>query len=326
MGMLHGALINSLPDVKIVAIADTSKWVLKAFKSVLSEVSYFLSYKKMLDSCDLDAVIIATPSFSHVPVAREAAERHVHLFIEKPLSNSLRTALDLQDIVLSTRVKGMVGFCARYYESFQRAKQVLDSGRLGRVKSVLAENYLADVKRNESGWRFNKAVSGGGVVIDYSIHMIDLLYWFFGDVASVEAMTRKIYSENVEDEVEASFKFKNGIPATLKSSWSNMNYRKSYMRMEVMGEEAFMVATDQTLTVVYKAGKEESFSYPDLYKGYFLDIGGSNFSLQMKDFHAYLRGDNVVTNTIQSAVEVQKIVEAIYQSSEKHATANLERI
>jgi predicted dehydrogenase len=325
MGMFHGALINSLPGVEIVSITDTSKWVLKAFKSVLPNIRYFLSFEKMLESCELDAVIIATPSFSHVPIAKSVLARRLPFFIEKPLAGSLQGGLELQKLAESSRVQGMVGFCSRYYDSFRKAKSVLDSGVLGQMKSVLAENYLSDVLKKETGWRFDKTLSGGGVVIDYSIHMLDLLCWFFGDVASIEAKTRKIYSENVEDDVEAFISFKCDVSAVLKSSWSNPNYRKAYMRLEIVGENATMIVTDQTLSVRHIDGTREDLSYPDMYKGYYMDIGGSNFSLQMKDFHGFVRGECTISNTIQSAVAVQRIVEGIYQSAEREAVVDIRK-
>lgn len=316
MGMLHGALLNSIPGVELVGIADTTKLVLKAFKSVLPNIKYFAEYQDLIDQCQLDAVIITTPTFSHVPIATYAAEKNIHFFVEKPLSLNVEQAEALYRIVLEKNVKAMIGFCARYYTSFIKAKEILINNQLGKIISVKAENYLSDVMRKEKGWRFNKNLSGGGVVIDYSVHMIDLLYWFFGMAKQVSAQTKQIYSESVEDEVNARFTFGNGIEAELNSSWSNPNYRKTYMKIEISGELGSMSVTDQTFSINYNDGSFEKLLYPDLYKGYYIDIAGVNYSAQMQKFNDYIMKDIPIDADITSGIAVQRMVHAIYQSSE----------
>jgi predicted dehydrogenase len=171
--------------------------------------------------------------------------------------------------------------------------------------------------KKAKGWRYNKAISGGGVVIDYSIHMIDLLHWYFGQVTSLTASTKKIYSEMVEDEVQAKMHFRNGLQATLNSSWSNPNYRKSYMKVEIIGEKAQVIITDQTYVMAQGNIVLEEYTYPDLYDGYFIDIAGSNFSLEVKAFYDYITNNLPVGSDVKNGLAVQKIVDAIYQSSEK---------
>lgn len=317
MGMLHGAIINSLPGVEIVAIADTTKLVLKAFHSLLPKMQYYQSYQKMIDNCSMDAVIITTPSFSHAAIAQYASEHKLDFFIEKPLGVNLEEAEKIYKTVVKNRTKGMVGFSARFYSSFEKGKRAIESNKLGKILSASAENYLSDVMKKGKGWRYNKAISGGGVVIDYSIHMIDLLHWYFGEVRSLTALTKKIYSESVEDEAQAKIQFLNGLQATLNSSWSNPNYRKSYMKVEIVGEKAQLEITDQTYIMTQDGIVVEEYSYPDLYDGYFIDIGGSNFSLQMKAFYDYIANDLPVGSDVKNGLYVQKIVDAIYQSSEK---------
>ena len=317
MGMLHGATMNSLPDVEIVAVADTTKLILKAFRSLLPNIKYYTSYQKMIDSCPMDCVIITTPSFNHAEIAKYASDHKLDFFIEKPLGVSLKETESLYKTVKRNKTKGMVGFSARYYSTFDKGRKTVQSGKLGRIISVKAENYLSDVMKNEKGWRYNKAVSGGGVVIDYSIHMIDLLNWYFSSLEKISATTKQIYSESVEDEVDAKLFFSNGVCAELKSSWSNPNYRKSYMNLEIIGEKGSLTITDQTY--IFKRDNEiiEKYSSPDFDEGYFINIGGANFSIQMKKFYDYIVNDIPVESDIKNGFYVQKIVDGIYQSSEQ---------
>ncbi len=324
MGMFHGALLKKLPGVELTSIADTTKLVLKAFKSVMPDIKYYVSYKEMINKNKLDAVIITTPSFNHVPIASYAAERNIHFFVEKPLSSDLHQAEELYRIVKKNNVKSMVGFSARYLSPFMKGFEIIKSGELGKIISVNAENYLSDVMGKEKGWRFNKALSGGGVVIDYTVHIIDLLFWYFGYAKEISAKTKKIYSESVEDEVTATIAFNNDIKANLSSSWSNPNYRKSYLKLEITGEKGTVVITDQTVIMKTKGGIVIDMVSPDLYQGYYLDIGGSNFSIQMQKFYNYIVNDVPVEADIESGLAVQKIIDAIYTASESGRTVKIQ--
>ena len=323
MGMLHGALLNSINGVEIIAITDTSKLLLSAFKSVMPSVKYFIKYKEMIDTCKLDAVIIATPSFNHVEIAMYAAEKGLHLFIEKPLSFDYQSAKELTKYIKGKNIKSLVGFCLRYVPTFDKAKQIIDSGEIGRIENVSAKMFIADVLEEHNGWRYNKKISGGGVLIDFGVHMIDLLCWYFSNVKSVCAETKKLYSKEVEDEIYAEIVFENSIKAIFESSWSKPEYRKSYSRIEIEGETANMIVTDQTIDIIYKNKPSEKITYPDVYKGEYVDIGGINFSIQMRTFYELINDSTNTNIDIYQACYVQKIVDLLYKSAENNSILNL---
>jgi predicted dehydrogenase len=329
MGIIHGALLTVMNDVEIIGIADTSKFMLNAFKSLLPRVKYFDSYEKMFKKCDLDAVIIATPSFKHAEIAIEAAKRGLHVFIEKPLSSNLRQALDLYETIKDKEIITMVGFCCRYIPTIAKAKGIILNNLLGKVISVSAESYVSNVLSEQTGWRYNRNISGGGVLIDYTVHIIDLLYWYFGEVQSVLGQTRSVYSKDVEDEVNAELKFKNGVLARVNSSWSRPEYRKSYMKIVVEAEKGKAIITDQTLdiedTKENESVNETHITYPELYQGYYLDIGGPLYSIQMQNFVESIKNGKQPESNVASGLYVQRIIDLIYRSADQKMELNLER-
>lgn len=316
MGMLHGALLKPMEGVEITAIADTSRIILDAFKKFLPNTEFYTSHKRMLEECGLDAVVIATPSFSHVPVALDAIGENADVFVEKPLTNTFESARALLDAVREKKRVSMVGFCLREAPSFQRGKSLLSAGAVGEIESVNAAMYIADVLAPQKGWRYKKRISGGGVLIDFGIHVLDLLVWYFGLAASVSATAKSIYSEEVEDEVEGEIEFKSGVTGTVKTSWSNPDFRKSYSRIEIVGKEGTLTVTDQTVHVTNRrTGTEETSAFPDLYRGYHIDIGGSLYSTQMVKFIDAVRTRTNPESDIESAYHVQSIVDAMYRSA-----------
>ena len=127
--------------------------------------------------------------------------------------------------------------------------------------------------------------------MDFGIHMIDLLIYFFGAIDTVEGETKRIYSLRVEDEASAKIKVRSGVCCDFETSWSKEEFRKSYSRMEIQGDAGRLVVTDQTLEVFGTHGERSAFyTYPDLYKGCFMDLGGLLFSYQMECFLEQVEG------------------------------------
>lgn len=316
MGILHGALVNGSQKAKVVAICDKS-WVMRfGIKKVYPSVKTFSDIKNMLDKVELDAVIISTPTFNHVESAILCIEKNCDLFIEKPLASSYEDAEKLYKLALEKDIKIQVGFCSRFAPSIVKGKEYLDAGIIGKAVEAKAVIYIADVLEQHSGWRYSKAVSGGGVLMDFGIHMLDQLCWYFGKVDTVQAQAKKIYSKEVEDEVQASISFLQGTKVEFETSWSKEAFRKTYIRLEIKGSKGSMIVTDQTLDIFDGEGKQvENLVYPDLYGGAYMDVGGILYSKQMEAFLNAI--SNQESTNLESAVYVQKVIKMIYQSAEQ---------
>ncbi len=139
----------------------------------------------MLRDVDLDAVLIATPSRTHMDMVRSALERDLPVFCEKPLTLSARDAEHLADLARRRRVVTQVGYHNRFVGSFREVKSLLDAEAIGAVTSVLGEAYGPVVLKPKGGtWRSRKA-EGGGSLYDYAAHPINLLTWYLGQPIGV---------------------------------------------------------------------------------------------------------------------------------------------
>lgn len=322
MGILHGALVNGSNKAKVVAICDKS-WVMRfGMKKLYPSAKVFSDVEKMLDKIELDVVIISTPTFNHVDSAELCLKHNCDLFIEKPLASSYEDAERLLKVANQKKAKIQVGFCNRFAPSIAKGRELLTDGIIGEPYNAKAYMYIADVFEAHKGWRYSKAVSGGGVLMDFGIHMLDQLCWYFGEVESVQAKARKLYSKEVEDELEAKIRFAKGIEVEFETSWSKEEYRKTYARLEIEASKGKMIVTDQTLEIYDAAGNiVDNYVYPDLYGGAFMDVGGILYSKQMEAFFDVLEGKT--TSNLESAVYVQKVIKRIYESVENNGTVLL---
>lgn len=318
MGILHGALLNGTGRANLVAICDKSLVMRWGFKRVYPSVKVFENIEKMLEQSNLDLVIVATPTFNHMESALKCIDKGCHVFIEKPLAINYEQAETIRQTAEKKGVKVQVGYCNRFCPSITKGKQIIEAQGIGHIISAKACMYIADVFEAYSGWRYCKETSGGGVLMDFGIHMLDEICWYFGKIDSVQATSKRIYSKEVEDELNAVINFKNGIKVIFDTSWSKENYRKSYSKLEINGDRGKLIVTDQTL-VRYDLEENiiEEYTYPQLYPGAFMDIGGLNYSYQIATLIELMDSQCKTTN-IQDAVYDQFIVEKLYESSEKN--------
>ncbi len=315
MGMLHGALINAHEKCNLIAVADKSSFMVKAYHSVMPDIQFYTSEDDLLQNSDVNALIISTPTFCHVPIALKAAKKNIHLFIEKPLSTNLLDAKKLYDTTKDLSAINLVAFCMRYVPTFIKGRQILQEKIIGEIETVKSFMHICDVLSPQKGWRFQKSIAGGGVLLDFSVHMLDLLTWYFGKVDSVKGKTAQLYSLDVEDEVNVDINFKNNIKANLYSSWSKPEHRKSYAKMIITGSKGTMTVTDQTIHIEKNGKMIKEIYYPELYSGYNIDIGGPNYSSQMNDFVDSILNQKQPGTNIKTALYVQYLIDCIYRSS-----------
>jgi predicted dehydrogenase len=190
-------------------------------ESKLSECREFLSHKDRFVSRLEDALaaqpevaLITSPSPLHVGAGLELAKKGAHLFIEKPLSNSLDGVDELLDLCRNRRLVLLVGYNFRFYKPLQIVRQALQNERIGRVLSIRAEvgQYLPDWR---PGGDYSQNVSakselGGGALLELS-HELDYVRWFLGEIQTVNSQIGRLsdLDIDVEDTAEIILHFCN---------------------------------------------------------------------------------------------------------------------
>lgn len=185
-----------------------------------------------------DAVYVCTWTSEHEQLVALAAEAGKAIFCEKPLGPDLASAQRMVEAVEASGVVNQVGLVLRRSPLFHLLKQLCDDPASGELITVVFrdDQFLPIQGRYASTWRADVDKAGAGVLIEHSIHDVDLLEWMFGPITSVSASSRFLHDiEGIEDSVVAHCQFASGLHASLISVWHDLLDRPSNRQVEVFG-------------------------------------------------------------------------------------------
>ena len=252
MGISHLAILGAHPDVKVVGVADTSKIVTDVLEKY-SGFECFSDYKKMLEKTNPEAVFVAAPTKYHGTIVKELLEKGIHVFVEKPFCLNVREGEELVKIAKQRNVVNQVGYHNKFIGTFEEAKRILESGALGDIQHFLGEAYgPVVVRKKQETWR-SKPEEGGGCLLDYASHVIDLLNYLVAPISKVHgALLKSIYSGNVEDAVYALLETNNRLSGVLSVNWSDETYRKMSTTVTVIGDRGKIIVDATEIKLYFK--------------------------------------------------------------------------
>ena len=329
MGLLHASIASGLDVSRLAAVADPTTGVLDPLRRFKPDVSVYDDYERMLAKESLDAVFITSPTHLHASTALACVSAGLPFLVEKPLSARASDGEPLVAAVARTTLTNAVGYMARHVDTFRKAKQIVDSGVLGRLVHLQATMYVSQLFRAGQGWRYDPAHSGGGVLITQNSHLIDLLLWLFGPIDRVRGHVKSYYSEKVDDFAHAIFEFRSGLSGYMDASWSVRHHRTLDLSIAVHGHAGTLQVTedDVRLYLDEAIGEYQSgwtvFRKPDLFEGVTIDVGGPEYTRQDEQFLNAVAAGRPVESDVQSALQVQRVVEAVYESSTNGRSVSL---
>ncbi len=199
MGKSHSnayrQVASFFPDVKLtpemVALCGRDEAGVKAAAAQMGWQGYETDWRTLVARADIGLVDVSTPGDSHAAIAIEAAKNGKHIFCEKPLANTLAEARQMLDAVTRAGVVGMVNFNYRRVPAVQLAKQLIESGRLGKIyhwRAVYLQDWIMD-PNFPLVWRLNKDTAGSGTLGDLGAHIIDLARMLVGEISEVSGLT-----------------------------------------------------------------------------------------------------------------------------------------
>ena len=223
---------------------------------------------ELIDDPEVDAVYVATPPDSHRQYVLRTAQAGKPVYVEKPMA---RTAVECEDMISACEAAGVGLFVAYYRRAMPRfatVKELLDSGRIGELRSVSIRNERpgrADAAA-DAGWRVDPTISGGGHFVDLGSHTLDLLDWLLGPVVQVSGVaTNRGGRYPAEDHVTAAFTFRSGVEGV--GLWNYDSFQHADL-VEVVGTEGalcFSCFADEPLRLVTARGVEHiDAPYPEI--------------------------------------------------------------
>jgi predicted dehydrogenase len=301
----YASAINQLPNATLVGIADhdpeRAKSAAKQF-----ETRAYDRYEDLL-SADIDAVVVASENVRHYDLTRMAAAAGKHVLCEKPLATTVADGRAMIEACSEAGVQLMTAFPCRFSPAVGRLKSAVDSGAIGKVLAIRGTNR----GRCPFGWFTEPALSGGGAVIDHTVHVTDLMRWLTRqEVREVYAeIDNRMFRQDFDDLGFLTMEFEGGVFATLDSSWSRP---KSFpiwgdVTMAVVGEKGTLTADLFSQNLVL---------YNDRTNGVEWHSWGSNVDLLMMDaFVDAIAGERAVPVSGEDGLRAAEVALAAYQSA-----------
>lgn len=241
MGKAHAQniLAGKVPRLRLAAVCDHNPDALTAFKDIKS----FSDSSALIKSGEVDAVLIATPHYSHTTIGIEALKAGLHVLVEKPISVHKADCLKLIAAHKSRKQVFAAMFNQRTDPCYLKLKQLIDSGELGAVRRVnwIITNWFRTYTYYASGgWRATWGGEGGGVLLNQCPHQLDLWQWIFGMPVRMRAFCSvgRYHDIEVEDDVTTYMEYKNGATGVFVTSTGEA---PGTNRLEVTAEQGRVV-------------------------------------------------------------------------------------
>lgn len=298
----------------VIAIADADPVALARRQHEWSIPHAYGTYEELLADPAIEAVSVCVPNALHHPVTLAAARAGKHVLCEKPLSLSLEKAEEMIQVCREAGVVLQTGHHLRSDSASHRAKELIDSGALGRLTFMRLRQAHdwggASSVRDSFGKLAN---SGGGTLLDNGCHMMDLARYFGGDVREVYATTATLgFNIEVEDTSVVTLTFASGAIGSVENAWTATGWENSF---SIHGTEGALEYSNHTgiLSYRFRASQGTQFGNPDLSQTTF---GGSDaHSVFLGAFLAAIRGEREVVCTGEDGLEAIRLVLASYESA-----------
>ncbi len=311
----YAAVIKELPDVELAAAWDEEPERLHKVETQFNIPVCSTSIDKVL-SMPLDAVVICSRNSTHRTLVENAAGAKKHILCEKPIATTIEDAGAMIQACHKARVKFMSAFPCRFIPQIMRARDIYREESLGEVYAVRTTNH----GMMPGGWFIQPELSGGGAVIDHTVHVIDLLRWITGlEVTEVYAEMDTLLNDiPCEDCGLLNFKLGDRIFGTLDTSWSR--------------PRSFVTWGDVTLRFVGSEGILEADGFPRAFHIFDNNTKTSHTTLSgpdnpdremMKEFIAAIREDREPMITGKDGMEALRVALAAYESAKTLKTVKL---
>jgi predicted dehydrogenase len=333
MGKGHVRGYQSHPDAEVVAIADPDAKRLQAVGDEFKVPQRYADPLEMLAKADLDVVSVATPNKFHLPLTLAALKAGCHVLCEKPMAMSAAEGSRMVAAAKKARRRLMINFSYRFTEQAWALKQQVDTGILGEVYYGRTIWHRRRGMPGFGGWFGQKALSGGGPLIDLGVHRLDMALWLMGHPKPVWAMggawnpiaTRIAKAQgkayDCEDLACGMIRFANGAMLEVEASWAANIAERELMETRLLGTQAGLVQRNRNETYEFEA---------EIY----LERNGAQYDMKLHPPvpgapNAYAHFVSSILNktphlaTGEEGLMVMKILDAIYASAAKGAPVRI---
>ena len=335
----HFPAFANLENVRVKYACDLIEEKALAMKEAFPFIEQVITdYKVALADPEVEAVFVLTPNYAHYTVTMDALRAGKHVMCEKPITVNYKLSCEMAEEAEKQGKILNIGVCNRYHRSVEMIKELNDEGKLGHIYHVYC-SFRADRSIPGLGGDFTtKSQSGGGVLIDWGIHFLDLILYILGG-AKLETVTCDTYCEmakdmkaytyrsmwaedtsNVEtgtndvDDLVTGYVRTDKASISFNGAWAQ-NLKSDEKYIEFLGDKAgvrlsycgkFSIYHGDTLEV-----EEPEYDIPNMYE--------EEDNAFIESVQTGVKNKNNIVNVLESA----KLLDALYESADKKAEIRL---
>lgn len=301
----YAEAFKKMDGIELVGIADDNE-TRGVDASMKYNTNYYPSYEELLDQ-DIEAVIITSENYKHHEHVLAAAKKGKHILCEKPIATNKQDAVEMIEVCKENNVFLQIAFPVRFSTPVAKAKQIIEDGELGSIIAIKGTNRGT----NPGGWFVEKEKSGGGAVMDHTVHLVDIMRWYMGsDVKEVYAELDNLISDiDIDDCGIVTMEFENNVFASIDCSWSRNKTFPTWgdVTLEIVG-------TKGTLTVDAFAQKTDVYSID----GATWDFWGEDMNQDLvEDFVSNVKNGVPPTITGEDGLKAMEVALAGYESAKR---------
>lgn len=327
MGMAHAKNVVSgvIPGLQLSAVADKNPKRLREFDGLLC----FEDGHALIASGAVDAVLVATPHYSHTPLGIAVLKAGLHLLVEKPISVHKQ---DCEELIAAYHPGSRQVFAAMFNQRtdprYRKLKELLSDGTLGsvrRINWIITDWFRTECYYQSGDWRATWAGEGGGVLLNQCPHNLDLWQWLFGMPERVIARCQigRFHEIEVEDSVTALLEYASGVQGVFVTTTGEA---PGTNRLEVAGDNGKIVVSNESNDLVFTRNerpapvfsKESSsgFTKPNVWNVTIPIAGtGEQHTGIMKNFAAAIRGEEPLIAPATEGIHSVELANAMLLSS-----------
>jgi len=329
---IAGVIKLGLVDARYVAVCDRIEERAREFARLSGASLCTTDPGELIASPEVNTVYVCTPTAEHKELVLKAAAAGKHVFCEKPLARTLPEAQEMCDAVRTAGVRHQVGLILRHSPIEVVLKNLIGDPGLGRLMTaIFRDDQTFPIEGHyRSTWRGDVAMTGGGTLIEHSIHDLDVLSWLCGDVESLRAETRNFAGhDGVEDLASVSINFAGGATGQLASVWHSIENRNTHRLLELFFERGYFAVDEDFLGPIryetYASNGKAELSEEQVRQRYLELIGVPDddtyrdalrrFSFEDLFFLRAIAEDRDAYPGFDIALRAHHLVDAVYRSA-----------
>ncbi len=210
--------LRDLENCDLVAVSRSRSELAEGFAKEFGARKWFADWRELVKDKEIEAVYIATPVFLHKEQTIEAARNGKHILCEKPMALSAEDCDEMIEVCKTNNVKLGIAYYRRFYPIIERIKEIIASGEIGNivVAQINAFEYFNPSPEHPRFWLLQEKKSGGGPMMDFGCHRLEVLTDLFGKVSEIKSIIgNAVFERETEDTASAILQFESGVFANL---------------------------------------------------------------------------------------------------------------